>query len=79
MTCVHLYCVRLFRVPSLRVRLCLSLDPLEKAVKLWMQTIAPSYLQQVIIVRQGSGQVTMQGEETDSGPDIIIVPHHTLY
>lgn len=58
------------------------------AVEVWMQTIDPAgatpvhrhHCEEVVVVLQGSGRVTIAGEAMDFGPDTtIVIPSESVH
>ena len=59
-----------------------------KTLEMWKQTIAPGSgtpvhrhaCEEAIIVLSGSGRITIEGEETDFGPDSTLqIPHNAIH
>jgi len=75
--------IRKFGLPGLEHQTLASREQGVNGMEVWMQTVAPGAgtpihrhdCEEVIVVLRGSGQVTIEGEETRFGPNsTIIVP-----
>src|SRR5215470_2911474 len=77
-----------FELPGLEHQTLASREQGVNGMEVWMQTIAPGAAtpvhrhacEEVIVILRGSGQVTIEGEETEFGVNsTIIVPSSAVH
>jgi mannose-6-phosphate isomerase-like protein (cupin superfamily) len=80
--------VKKFSLPGLEHQTLAARGMGAEAMEVWMQTIAPGAgtpvhrhaCEEVIVILCGSGQVTIEGEETEFGPNsTLIVPPDAVH
>lgn len=80
--------IKKFNLPGLEHQTLAARELGVNGMEVWMQTIAPGAAtpvhrhacEEVIVILRGSGQITLEGEETAFGPNsTIIVPPNAVH
>ena len=88
MPVIHNETAQQFDLPGLAHQTIAGPEHGMKTLEMWKQTIAPGSgtpvhrhaCEEAIIVLSGSGRITIEGEETDFGPDSTLqIPHNAIH